>query len=173
MQQRLGRWGSKGMQLQDVCGYDIIYPFMEPELMRESHRLEFAAQHMGQKIIRAVAYLQPQLMNINNANGWPCSVLTPSAMLRNAPTYWRGMRNYLHRRRSGQVASNIAIVDYKQVYRAAYKDWSLNLLDPQQTHLDQVLEESALLGLHGQLQAGTANPKVVGPIAALELWCRS
>jgi hypothetical protein len=35
LQERLGRWAGKGMQLQDLCGYDICYPFLEPELMRE------------------------------------------------------------------------------------------------------------------------------------------
>jgi hypothetical protein len=173
MQQRLGRWAGKGMQLQDLCGYDIIYPFMEPQLMQSCHRFGFFAQHMGQKIIRATRHLQPELLDIDNANGWPCTVLSPVSMLRSAPAYWRGLRNYLHRRRSGQVAHNIAIVDYRQVYRGAYRDWSLSLLDPRHNHLGDVLAESALTGIHAQLQAGVANPKTVGPLMALELWCRS
>jgi hypothetical protein len=49
----------------------------------------------------------------------------------------------------------------------------MSLLDPQQTHLDEIIKDQALVRLHEQLQTGTANPKVVGPIAALELWCRS
>jgi hypothetical protein len=173
MQQRLGRWASKGMQLQDLCGYDIIYPFMEPQLMQTCHRFGFFAQHLGQKIIRATRHLQPELLDIDNANGWPCTVLSPGSVLRNAAAYGRGLRNYLHRRRSGQVATKIAIVDYRQVYRGAYRDWSVSLLDPGRSHLGDILSEQALTRLHTQLQAGVANPKTIGPLMALELWCRS
>jgi hypothetical protein len=173
LQERLGRWAGKGMQLQDLCGYEICYPFLSPELMRESRRLGYFQLHLGQKIIRALEILEPRLLAVDNANGWPCARLSPLALARKLPAYGRGLRRYLHRKRSGYVAANIAIVDYRHVYREVYRDWMHSLLEPQHTHLTEAVRPEALQACLTALDAGVPPVKRLGALAALELWCRS
>jgi hypothetical protein len=173
LQERLGRWAGKGMQLQDLCGFDIAYPFLAPDLMRTSRHLDYARLHLGQKIIRALEILEPRLLHVDNANGWPCVRLSVRAVLHHVPAYWRGWSRYVYRKTHGRVAANIAIVDYRQVYAGAYRDWVTDLLDPAASHLGQIVRPEALAALRDDLQRGTAAPRRLGALAALEIWARS
>ena len=98
---------------------------------------------------------------------------SPIAVTRHLPAYWRGFSRYVYRKRRGAVAANIAVVDYRPVYREAYRDWTHELLEPGRSHLEAVVRPEVLQQLLANLDAGTPSPKRLGPLAALELWCRS